>query len=217
MALATTASQTTLTFSADATVEFKTTRVSPEPASPEPGSPLRTPMPGRSKEFFATPQQSRQRDDDLISMSPITPGYGLDPTPRPPSKTRFAAALDATEEAPVATTERESSEAAAEPARLARDALAAQGADGRRRGAGGAAAASLKTLAAAAARGAVALLPAPRLRVPRAARVGLGLELRHDVRRDGAGLDAHARVADAHELDVALPPPRPGDPVEPLR
>ena len=60
MALATTASQTTLTFSADATVEFKTTRVSPEPASPEPGSPLRTPMPGRSKEFFATPQQSRQ-------------------------------------------------------------------------------------------------------------------------------------------------------------
>ena len=36
-------------------------------------------------------------------MSPITPGYGLDPTPRPPSKTRFAAALDATEEAPVAT------------------------------------------------------------------------------------------------------------------
>ena len=102
MALATTASQTTLTFSADATVEFKTTRVSPEPASPEPGSPLRTPMPGRSKEFFATPQQSRQRDDDLVSMSPITPGYGLDPTPRPPSKTRFAAALDATE-GPVAT------------------------------------------------------------------------------------------------------------------
>ena len=96
MALATTASQTTLTFSADATVEFKTTRVSPEPASPEPGSPLRTPMPGRSKEFFATPQQSRQRDDDLVSMSPITPGYGLDPTPRPPSKTRFAAALAVT-------------------------------------------------------------------------------------------------------------------------
>ena len=56
MALATTASQTTLTFSADATVEFKTTRVSPEPASPEPGSPLRTPMPGQQKEFFATPQ-----------------------------------------------------------------------------------------------------------------------------------------------------------------
>ena len=103
MALATTASQTTLTFSADATVEFKTTRVSPEPASPEPGSPLRTPMPGQSKQFFATPQQSRQRDDDLVSMSPITPGYGLDPTPRPPSKTRFAAALDATEEKPVAT------------------------------------------------------------------------------------------------------------------
>ena len=103
MALATTASQTTLTFSADATVEFKTTRVSPEPASPEPGSPLRTPMPGQQKEFFATPQPSKRRDDDLISMSPITPGYGLDPTPRPPSKTRFAAALDATEEAPVAT------------------------------------------------------------------------------------------------------------------
>ena len=102
MALATTASQTTLTFSADATVEFKTTRVSPEPASPEPGSPLRTPMPGQQKEFFATPQPSKRRDDDLISMSPITPGYGLDPTPRPPSKTRFAAALDATE-GPVAT------------------------------------------------------------------------------------------------------------------
>ena len=103
MALATTASQTTLTFSADATVEFKTTRVSPEPASPEPGSPLRTPMPGQQKEFFATPQPSKRRDDDLISMSPITPGYGLDPTPRPPSKTRFAAALNATEEKPVAT------------------------------------------------------------------------------------------------------------------
>ena len=96
-----------------------------------------------------------------------------------------------------------------------RDALPAQGADGRcrRRGAGGATAASREALAAAAARGAMALLPASLLRVPRAARVGLGLELRHDVRRDGAGLDAHARVADAHELDVALPPPRPGDPV----
>ena len=214
MALATTASQTTLTFSADATVEFKTTRVSPEPASPEPGSPLRTPMPGQSKEFFATPQPSRRRDDDLISMSPITPGYGLDPTPRPPPR-RASRRRWTRRRRPVATPKAQ--EAAAEPARLARDALAAQGADGRRRGAGGAAAASRETLAAAAARGAVALLPAPLLRVPRAARVGLGVELRHDVRRDGAGLDAHARVADAHQPHVALPPPRPGDPVEPLR
>ena len=106
---------------------------------------------------------------------------------------------------------------AAEPARLARDALAAQGADGRcrRRGAarGGATAASIKALAAAAARGTVAVLPAPLLRVPRAARVGLGLELWHDVRRDGAGLDAYARLAHTHESHVALPPPRPGDPV----
>ena len=166
MALATTASQTTLTFSADATVEFKTTRVSPEPASPEPGSPLRTPMPGRSKEFFATPQQSRQRDDDLISMSPITPGYGLDPTPRPPSKTRFAAALDATE-APVATPQAQrpppsplDSLATLSPLKEPTEGVAAPGgAGGRLRSA----------LAAAAARRAVALLPAPPQRVPRAA------------------------------------------------
>ena len=106
----TTACQTALTFAADATVEFKTTRVSPEP-----GSPLRTPGPGQTKEFFATPTQQRA-GTSLASMSPITPGFGLDPTPR---QTSFAAALDATE-APALETPRP----AARPAPSDLDSLA---------------------------------------------------------------------------------------------